>query len=80
MCDTMQLMLAGLAGMGATMVEKAGFDAIGRGEKVRLTLWLEPSVRDSLKAQAASLGVSASAYVSVLVGERMKDESGKNNA
>lgn len=67
-----------LAEMGAVMAEKAGFDAIGRGEKVRLTLWLEPNVRDALKAQAASLGVSASAYVSVLVGERMNGEGDRN--
>lgn len=73
-------MLACLLEMGAAMAEKAGFETIGRGEKVRLTLWLEPSVRDALKAQAASLGVSASAYVSVLVGERIKGESDKSDA
>lgn len=73
-------MYACLAEIGAVMAEKVGFEAIGRGEKVRLTLWLEPNVRDALKAQAASLGVSASAYVSVLVGERMKGESDKSDA
>lgn len=62
------------------MAEKDGFGASGRGDKVRLTLWLEPRVKDALKAQAASLGVSASAYVAVLVGERLKADSDKRDA
>lgn len=63
------------------MAEKDEFYASGRGEKVRLTLWIEPRVKDALKEQAASLGVSASAYVSVLVGERMeKVDSDKSDA
>lgn len=59
--------------LGAKMSDSADFGAFGRGDKVRLTLWLEPRVKDALKEQASTLGVSSSAYVSVLVGERMKD-------
>lgn len=62
------------------MSERNEFGARGKGDKVRLTLWLEPRVKDALKAQAASLGVSASAYVAVLVGERVKVDSDKKDA
>lgn len=37
------------------------------GNKSRLTLWLEDRVKDELKEQARDMGVSASAYISVLV-------------
>lgn len=39
-------------------------------DKVRLTLNVAPSVKDELKRQAKDLGVSPSAYIAVLVGER----------
>lgn len=43
-----------------------------QSEKERLTLWVTPRVKEELKRQAKEVGVSASAYVSVLVGERSR--------
>lgn len=39
-------------------------------DKVRLTLWLKPEIRDELKRRAKAAGVSASAYISVMMNER----------
>lgn len=39
-------------------------------DKVRLTLWVKPEIKEELKNQASKAGVSASAYVSVIVSER----------
>lgn len=53
------------------MENKRDFEAVAdMSDKERLTLWLTPSIKDELKRQAKSVGVSASAYVSVLVSER----------
>lgn len=41
-------------------------------DKVRMTLLLKSEVKEELKKQAKELGVSPSAYVSVLVSERAK--------
>lgn len=50
----------------------AGVDylAMESGDKVRLTLWVKPEIKEELKSQASKAGVSASAYVSVIVSER----------
>lgn len=39
-------------------------------DKERMTLWLDRSIKDELKRQAKSSGVSVSAYVSMLVSLR----------
>lgn len=47
-------------------------DAASSSDKKRLTLWVSPKVKEELKRQAHNAGVSASAYVAVLVAERSK--------
>lgn len=42
-------------------------------EKSRLTLWMDKNVKTELKNQARENGVSASAYISMLVMERAKE-------
>lgn len=46
--------------------------AASSSDKERITLWVAPKVKEELKRQAREVGVSASAYVSVLVAERGK--------
>lgn len=43
-------------------------------EKERMTLWVNKAVKDELKKQAKESGVSASAYISMLVSERKRVE------
>lgn len=44
-------------------------------EKERLTLWLSKPVKDELKKQAQRNGVSASAFISMLISERKNQET-----
>ena len=46
---------------------KPDFEEMGESKKVRLTLWVDPLVKETLKRQASEAGVTASAYVSVIV-------------
>ncbi len=55
---------------------KSLFSDLGESNKVRLTLAVTPAVKDELKRQARELGVSPSAYVAVIVGERRMNQQG----
>lgn len=44
-------------------------------QKERMTLWLDSTIKDELKRQAKSNGVSVSAYVSMLVSLRRDNEN-----
>lgn len=48
-------------------------DAV-QDKKSRLTLWMSDSVKDELKKQARENGVSASAYISMLISERRRSQ------
>lgn len=43
-------------------------------EKSRLTLWMAKNVKDELKRQAKNSGVSPSAYLSMIIMERKRQE------
>ena len=43
-------------------------------DKVRITVWMDQSVKNELKRQAKASGVNVSAYVSMLVSERAREE------
>ena len=43
-------------------------------QKTRLTLWVDGKVKEELKRQARELGISASAYVSIIAMQRKKEE------
>ena len=49
------------------MSETVDYEAMSKGEKVRLVLRLQPEVKKALVGKAKALGVSPSAYVSLLV-------------
>lgn len=55
------------------MAIERDFDEVAaKSDKERLTLWVSPKIKDELKRQAREAGVSASAYVSVLVADRTR--------
>jgi hypothetical protein len=43
-------------------------------EKTRLTLWVDKKISYEIKKQAKERGVSASAYISLIVAERKIEE------
>lgn len=44
-------------------------------EKKRLTLWVDKKVSDAVKKQARDRGVSASAYISMLIMEKEEQKT-----
>lgn len=65
---------SGLGGVSTMTDGKTGWGSIPKGEsdKVRMTLLLKPGIKEELKRQAKEMGVSPSAYISVLVGSKGK--------
>lgn len=54
------------------MEDRKDFSKLNEGEKVRLTLHVTPQIKNELKRQASSIGMSASALVSFMVDERSR--------